>query len=226
MTGCKILIVDDEEAIRELVSMYLQREGFTATTAADGEEALIKVRETNPDLIVLDIMLPKIDGWSVCRQIRQTRTTPIIMLTAKDAEYDRILGLELGADDYIVKPFSPRELVARVKAVLRRTRTGAEPGEILSYADLTINRAAMTVEQNGQPVSLTPKEFELLWFLASHPGRVFSREQLLARVWNYDFTGDPRTVDTHIKRLREKLRSSETGYIKTVWGRGYKFEVM
>ncbi|MBO8128338.1 MAG: response regulator transcription factor [Peptococcaceae bacterium] len=226
MNGPKILIVDDEEAIRELVGMYLQKEGFTVINAADGEEALAKTRETGPDLIILDIMLPKKDGWDVCREIRRTHTTPIIMLTAKDAEYDRILGLELGADDYLVKPFSPRELVARVKAVLRRTQSGPGSDEILSYPELTINRAAMTVELNQQPVNLTPKEFELLWFLASHPGRVFSRDQLLSRVWNYDYFGDPRTVDTHIKRLREKLRTpTGTGYIKTVWGRGYKFEV-
>lgn len=222
-----ILMVEDEQTVQEVARLYLEKEGFRVVSALDGEEALEKVRSVNPDLVVLDIMLPKKDGWAVCREIRRHLAVPIIMLSAKGEEYDRVLGLELGADDYITKPFSPRELVARVKAVLRRSHsTGAGgPDEMLRYPGLTIDTAAHLVEVDGETVALTPKEFELLAFLAARPRRVFNREQLLAGVWGYEYPGDTRTVDTHIKRLREKLRGTGRNYLKTVWGLGYKFEV-
>ena len=222
-----ILLVEDEELVQELIRLYLEKEGYSVVSAWDGEEALNNFRSHNPDLVILDIMLPKKDGWTVCREIRAVGNTPIIMLTAKGDESDRVLGLDLGADDYVCKPFSPIELVARVKAVLRRTSLARQEGsQVLSYPGLTVNYDSHVVEVEGRKVSLTPKEFELLWFLASHPGRVYSREQLLAHVWDYDYLGDPRTVDTHIKRLREKLESgSNQRYIRTIWGRGYKFEV-
>ena len=221
-----ILVVEDEESVRELVRMYLENEGFRVETASDGEEALDKVKANTPDLIILDIMLPKFDGWTVCREVKKTSSVPIIMLSARTEEFDRVLGLDLGADDYIPKPFSPREMVARVRAVLRRT--GASPaagGRIITYRDLTIDRDANRVVVRDKEVPMTPREFELLWFLACHAGRVYSREQLLEEVWGYEYLGDGRTVDTHIKRLREKLHGNgEATYIKTVWGRGYKFE--
>jgi two-component system response regulator ResD len=219
-----ILVVDDEESVRELTRLYLEREGFRVETAADGEEALAQVANLRPDLIVLDIMLPKVDGWAVCREIRRELVTPIIFLSAKGEEYDRILGLELGADDYLTKPFSPRELVARVKAVLRRGSAGPS-GKTLRYPGMVIDGAAHTVEVDGQDLTLAPREFELLWFLASHPGQVFSRDQLLTNVWGYSYPGDQRTVDTHVKRLREKMPDKSASCLKTVWGRGYKFEV-
>ncbi len=222
-----ILMVEDEAAVRDVARLYLEKEGFRVVPALDGEQALEQLTAVNPDLVILDIMLPKKDGWSVCREIRRQTAVPIIMLSAKGEEYDRVLGLELGADDYVTKPFSPRELVARVKAVLRRSNapasTGAGPA--LRYPGLTIDTEARRVEVEGQPIALTPKEFELLAFLASRPRRVFSREQLLAGVWDYEYPGDTRTVDTHIKRLREKLRGTGRNYLKTVWGLGYKFEV-
>ncbi|MBU4532705.1 MAG: response regulator transcription factor [Eubacteriales bacterium] len=219
-----ILVVDDEQAVRDLARLYLEREGFRVETAADGEEALARVADLRPDLIVLDIMLPKMDGWAVCREIRRELVTPIIFLSAKGEEYDRILGLELGADDYLTKPFSPRELVARVKAVLRRGSAGSG-GKTLRYPGIVIDGAARTVEADGQNLVLAPREFELLWFLALHPGQVFSRDQLLTNVWGYSYPGDQRTVDTHVKRLREKMPDKSASYLKTVWGRGYKFEV-
>lgn len=222
-----ILMVEDEATVQDVARLYLEKEGFRVVSAFDGEEALEQVRAVNPDLVILDIMLPRKDGWSVCREIRRQTAVPIIMLSAKGEEYDRVLGLELGADDYVTKPFSPRELVARVKAVLRRSNApagaGAEPA--LRFPGLTIDTVAHQVEVEGQPVALTPKEFELLAFLAARPRRVFSREQLLAGVWDYEYPGDTRTVDTHIKRLREKLRGTGRNYLKTVWGLGYKFEV-
>lgn len=222
-----ILLVEDEQTVQEVARLYLEKEGFRVITADDGEKALEQVRSANPDLVILDIMLPRKDGWAVCREIRQYLAIPIIMLSAKGEEYDRVLGLELGADDYIVKPFSPRELVARIKAVLRRSSAtemiGAQPP--LRYPGLTIDTAAHLVEVDGQAVSLTPKEFELLAYLAARPRRVFNREQLLAGIWGYEYLGDTRTVDTHIKRLREKLRGTGRNYLKTVWGLGYKFEV-
>lgn len=220
-----ILVVDDEEPVQELARMYLARENFRVLSAYDGEEAITLVREQAPDLVVLDIMLPKLDGWTVCRTLRREQTVPIIILSAKGEEYDRVLGLELGADDYITKPFSPRELVARVKAVLRRVKGGPDEEQVLTHGDLTIDYLARRVELGGRELVLAPKEFDLLWVLAGHPGRVFSREQLLSQVWDYNYFGDPRTVDTHIKRLREKLRGGKTNYIKTIWGVGYRFEV-
>jgi len=225
-TMSTILVVEDEESVRELVRVYLENEGFRVETASDGEEALNKVKANTPDLIILDIMLPKFDGWTVCREVKKTSNVPIIMLSARTEEFDRVLGLELGADDYIPKPFSPREMVARVRAVLRRTSASPEAaGRVITYRDLTIDREANRVTVKDKEVAMTPREFELLWFLACHPGRVFSREQLLEEVWGYEYLGDGRTVDTHIKRLREKLHADgEVTYIKTVWGRGYKFE--
>lgn len=225
-TMSTILVVEDEESVRELVRMYLENEGFRVETASDGEEALNKVKANTPDLIILDIMLPKFDGWTVCREVKKSSNVPIIMLSARTEEFDRVLGLELGADDYIPKPFSPREMVARVRAVLRRTSASPEAtGRVITYRDLTIDRDANRVVIRDKEVAMTPREFELLWFLACHPGRVYSREQLLEEVWGYEYLGDGRTVDTHIKRLREKLHADgEVTYIKTVWGRGYKFE--
>jgi len=223
-----ILVVEDEEPVRGLIRLYLEKEGFRVVTAVDGEEALHKVTGSCPDLILLDIMLPKMDGLAVCREIRKQNSVPIIMLTARGEEFDRVLGLEMGADDYITKPFSPREMVARVKAVLRRVNLTEERKntQVIAWPGLVIDNSAKQVEMNGQVVPMPPKEFDLLWFFARHPGQVFTREQLLRQVWEYDYLGDPRTVDTHVKRLREKL-SAHTGrrYIKTVWGRGYKFEV-
>lgn len=225
-----ILVVDDEEHIRELVRLYLEKDGFTVVLAADGEEAVQKVKELHPQLIILDIMLPKLDGWDVCREVRKVAETPIIMLTAKGEEFDKVLGLELGADDYLTKPFSPRELVARVKAILRRTLqedTTPVDSDTVSMPGLTVNQSSREARVNGQEVTLTPKEFDLLWFLSKNPGKVFTREQLLTAVWGYDYYGDLRTVDTHIKRLREKVERDEpTPYhVKTIWGVGYKFEV-
>ncbi|BAF60866.1 response regulator [Pelotomaculum thermopropionicum SI] len=226
MASNTILVVDDEELVQDLIRLYLEKEGFRVEVARDGEEALAKLGFANPDLVILDIMLPKMDGWAVCREIRKTMATPIIMLTAKGEEFDRVLGLELGADDYVCKPFSPIELVARIKAVLRRARGGRDSPKVLSFPGLVVDYSGHRVEVDGREVALAPKEFELLWFLASHPGQLYSREQLLKNVWAYDYLGDTRTVDTHIKRLREKLEAgSEKRYIRTVWGRGYKFEV-
>lgn len=220
----KILVADDDESIVELITLYLRKDGFDVITARDGGEALRKITQHSPDLVLLDIMMPVKDGWEVCREIRQLYRLPVIMLTARSEDYDKILGLELGADDYITKPFNPRELVARVRAVLRRSRQESEP-RLLQYRDLIINLDEFMVTKEGQPVPLTRKELELLWLLAGRPNQVFSREQLLSRIWGYDYTGDTRTVDTHIKRLRRKLGSGESWDIKTIWGVGYKFEV-
>ncbi|NSW76401.1 MAG: response regulator transcription factor [Candidatus Atribacteria bacterium] len=222
-----ILVVDDEKAVCDLLKMYLEKEGFEVMVAHDGEEALKKVEHHHPSLILLDLMLPKKDGWTVCREIRKISDVPIIMLTARGEEFDRILGLELGADDYIAKPFSPREVVARVKAVLRRTQMqGGEKTKHLDYGCLFIDYEARMVKINGKELTLTPKEFELLWFLARNPSRAYTREKLLELIWDYDFAGDSRTVDTHIKRLREKLEEAGAPpCIKTVWGYGYKFEI-
>lgn len=224
-----ILVVDDEAHIRELVRLYLEKDGFKVTGAADGEEALRKVKTLSPQLIILDIMLPKLDGWEVCREVRKTARTPIIMLTAKGEEFDKVLGLELGADDYLTKPFSPRELVARVKAILRRTVPDelSAAGDKIILPGLVIDQSAREVKVAGQEVPLTPKEFDLFWFLARHPAKVFTREQLLTAVWGYDYYGDLRTVDTHIKRLREKVEKDGAAYhVRTIWGVGYKFEVL
>ncbi|BCV24350.1 MAG TPA: response regulator transcription factor [Firmicutes bacterium] len=229
MAQCKkILVVEDEARMRDLLRLYLEREGFTVVEAADGRRALEKIAQEEFALVILDVMLPELDGWTVCRKIRRTRDVPIIMLTARGEEIDRLTGFELGADDYVVKPFSPRELVMRIKALLRRACPQAvENREVLTFPGLSINRPARRVEAAGQEVPLTPKEYDLLYFLASQAGRVFTREQLLEQVWGYDFYGDLRTVDTHIKNLREKLKKAGQGaeYLVTVWGVGYKFEV-
>jgi DNA-binding response OmpR family regulator len=220
-----ILIVDDEPTIRDVVEQYLRREGYRTTTASNGEEAV--VRSADADLIVLDLMLPKMDGLEVARQIRSTRDVPIIMLTAKSEEVDKLVGLGLGADDYMTKPFSPRELVARVAAVLRRSSSAApQIGDIVRVGGLRINPQLRTVERDGMPVDLTAREFELLLFLASHPGQVFTREQLLDQVWDYHFPGDTSTVTVHIRRLREKVEPDAVrpSYVKTVWGVGYKVD--
>jgi two-component system response regulator ResD len=221
-----VLVVDDEESVRELIELYLTKEAFEVVHAKDGKEALRVNGEQHPDLIILDLMLPGLDGREVCRQIRSTSRVPIIMLTARAEEVDRIVGLELGADDYVVKPFSPRELVARVKAVLRRGTAAAEEAETLTFPGLRVDRTQHRLEVDGEEVHLTPTEFRLLWCLASQPGRVFSRAELLDKIWGYDSESDARTVDVHIKRLRQKTRAAEkrSFAIATVWGLGYKFE--
>lgn len=222
----KILIVDDENKILDLLRLYLESEGFRVEEAADGKTALEMLEDDSYDLLVLDLMMPGLDGWAVCRQVRAGSNLPIIILTARGDEMDRVLGLDLGADDYVVKPFSPRELVARVKAVLRRTRPAGEDPALV-FPGLVISPGAREVNVNSMPVALTPKEFDLLHYLARHPGRAFTRDQLLQNVWGYDFFGDARTVDTHVTRLREKLSrpGARAQYISTVWGVGYKFEV-
>ena len=224
--GRRVLVVDDEESVRELIKLYLSKEGFEVVQAGDGKEALRVNGEQHPDLIILDLMLPGMDGREVCRQIRSTSRVPIIMLTARAEEVDRIVGLELGADDYVVKPCSPRELVARVKAVLRRGGSSDEEEETLTFLGLRIDRVQHRVEVEGEEVHLTPTEFRLLWCLASQTGRVFSRAELLDRIWGYDSESDARTVDVHIKRLRQKTHASESQSVSitTVWGLGYKFE--
>lgn len=225
MASQRILVVDDEPGIRHLVRMYLEQEGFLVDEAADGQDAIARLGPGhNYLLVVLDLMLPLVDGWTICREVRQHSQVPIVMLTARGEEFDRVLGLELGADDYLVKPFSPRELVARVKAVLRRFAGNSQvPATLLHFDGLTIDHRAHLVKVGERVVNLTPREYELLYFLARHPGQVFSREQLLEHVWGYDFFGDLRTVDTHIKKLREKI--GDHRWIETVWGVGYKFEV-
>ncbi len=229
MGGKTVLIVDDEEQIRELLSLYFTQEKFIVAEAADGAAALLKIQEVQPDIVILDIMMPVLDGIEVCRQIRKISNVPIIMLTSRTQDDDRILGLEIGADDYVAKPFNPREIVARVKAVLRRTAAPQQyaNSDSLSFSDLTINMAEHSVTVFGQPVALANKELEVLWQLASHPGKVLSREQLLELVWDYSYAGDTRTVDTHVKRLRKKLGAGPDAPwdIKTIWGIGYKFEV-
>lgn len=229
MTPQRILIVDDERPVQEVLSLYLQREGFDVETAGDGEAALAAVQARPPDLVVLDLMLPKVSGMEVFRHLRAHSAIPIIMLTAKSDEVDRVVGLELGADDYVVKPFSPREVAARVKNVLRRAAAPApQPDEnqpVIRHGDLAINPLTYGVEAGGERLSLTSTEFELLHFLARHPGQVFSRDQLLERVWGYEFPADDSTVTVHIHRLREKIEPdpSEPRYILTVWGVGYRF---
>ncbi len=223
----KIMVVDDDPNIRELVRLYLEKEGFEVTCAERGDEAVKVFRASPPNLMLLDVMLPGMDGWQVCREVRKISNIPIIMLTAKDETFDKVLGLELGADDYIVKPFDMKELVARIKAVIRRFQVAEAPEKELVFPGLTINISQYTVTYMGKPLEMPPREIELLYFLASHPGMVFTREQLLEQVWGYDYFGDSRTVDVHVKRLREKLSGGEElGWqIKTVWGVGYKFEV-
>jgi len=221
----RILVVDDEPNIREVVDQYLRREGYETIVAADGEEAL--ARSADADLVILDLMLPKLDGLEVCRQIRGARDVPIIMLTAKSEEIDKLVGLGVGADDYVTKPFSPRELVARVGAVLRRAQgRPRQPGDVVQIGGLRINPQLRTVERNGQTVDLTAREFDLLFYLAGHPGQVFTREQLLDQVWDFHFPGDTSTVTVHVRRLREKIEPDpmRPRYVKTVWGVGYKIE--
>ena len=229
MANEKILVVDDDANICELLRLYLEKEGFEVVMAHDGEEAVAKFESEKPSLILLDIMMPKLDGWQVCRQIRQKSDCPIIMLTAKGETFDKVLGLELGADDYVVKPFDTKEIVARIKAVLRRSSpAGTAEGEVkeVSYDKLTVNMTRYELKVEGKVVDAPPKELELLFHLASHPNRVFTRDQLLDEVWGFEYYGDSRTVDVHIKRLREKLEGvSDQWSLKTVWGVGYKFEV-
>lgn len=234
MSKKKILIVDDDENISGLISLYLTKEFFECKIAADGETALRINSEFKPDLILLDIMLPGMDGYSVCRELRKDYSTPVIMLSAKTEVFDKVLGLELGADDYISKPFDNKEMVARVKAVLRRYENGTPvaaaleeeaPTEEVVCDDLVVNRSSYLVTQGGQAVDMPPKELELLYFMASHPNQVFTREQLLDRIWGYEYVSETRTVDVHIKRLREKLKENKHYAISTIWGIGYRFEV-
>ena len=224
------MIVDDDENIAELVSLYLTKECFETRIVHDGESALREMGGFLPDLVLLDLMLPGIDGYQVCREVRQKSQTPIIMLSAKGEVFDKVLGLELGADDYLEKPFDTKELVARVKAVLRRYKSPAptEPAsdeKQVAYPDLTVNLTNYSVIYNGKTVEMPPKELELLYFLASSPNHVYTREQLLDQIWGYEYVGDTRTVDVHIKRLREKINDHDSWRITTIWGVGYKFEV-
>ncbi len=223
----KILIVDDDKNICELLRLYIEKEGFETAIANDGKIAVSYFHSFAPDLILLDIMLPELDGWQVCREIRKTSNCPIIMLTAKGEVFDRVLGLELGADDYVIKPFESKEIVARINAVLRRIGKEEEaPKKDVSYENLSINLTTYELKVNGEPIDTPPKEMELIFHLACNPNRVFTRDQLLDEVWGFDYYGDSRTVDVHVKRLREKLEGVSTKWaLKTVWGVGYKFEV-
>lgn len=227
MENTRVLIVDDDPNINQLIKLYLEKEGFETETATRGDDALNLFKKNPPHIVLLDLMLPGMDGWQVCREIRKISTIPIIMLTAKDETFDKVLGLELGADDYMTKPFEGKELLARVKAVLRRSAPASNEKDTLSFPGLTVSLEKYEVYYQGKPVEMPPKELEVLYFLASHQNRVFTREQLLEQVWGFDFFGDSRTVDVHIKRLREKLPDSEQyGWqIRTVWSVGYKFEV-
>ena len=225
----KILIVDDDNNIAELVALYLTKECFETKIVNDGEQALKEFQAFHPNLILLDLMLPGIDGYQVCREIRHVSDIPIIMLSAKGETFDKVLGLELGADDYVIKPFDSKELVARIRAVLRRfnVKSPDVPSneKSVSYPDLTVNLTNYSVTYMGRQVDMPPKELELLYFLASSPNQVFTREQLLDHIWGYEYIGDTRTVDVHIKRLREKIKDHPSWSIATVWGIGYKFEV-
>lgn len=227
MNGVRVLVVDDEPMVLEVVERYLTREGFAVVTATDGELGLRAFHESRPHLVVLDLMLPKLGGMEVCREIRRTDDAPIIMLTARGDEMDRIAGFETGADDYVAKPFSPRELVVRVRAVLKRT---LDPGEIEGgtrvSGHITISRDTREVTGNGVPVNLTAREFDLLWFFVTHPGKVFSRLQLLEKVWHFDWPGDESTVTVHVRRLRTKVEvcPEQPAHLKTVWGAGYRWD--
>lgn len=218
-----ILLADDDPRIRAIVREYSQAEDWNFIEAEDGEDALSRFGSSSIDLVVLDIMMPRLDGWSVLKKIRQTSRTPVILLTARNEEYDRLLGFELGVDDYVGKPFSPRELVARMKALLKRAGASAAAAEAFTFESLSVDLGAHAVSIGGEAVALTPKEFDLLAFLISRPGAVFTRDQMLNRVWGYDYYGDARTVDTHIKSLREKL-GPYRDLIVTVWGIGYRFD--
>ena len=227
MANEKILVVDDDTNICELLRLYLTKEGYQVTTANDGEEGLEKFNQLKPDMVLLDVMMPKMDGLEVCRRIRKLGNTPVMMLTAKGETFDKVLGLELGADDYVVKPFDSKEVVARIKAVLRRcTPAEAQPDGVISYDKLSVDLTRYELKVNGKVIDTPPKELELLFHLASNPNRVFTRDQLLDEVWGFEYYGDSRTIDVHVKRLREKLEGvSDQWSLKTVWGVGYKFEV-
>ena len=225
----KILILDDDNNIAELISLYLTKECFETMIVNDGESALAAAKSFEPNLMLLDLMLPGIDGYQVCREIRMKSSLPIIMLSAKGEVFDKVLGLELGADDYMEKPFDSKELVARVKAVLRRYKpaaaaAGASDAKCVEYADLVVNQTNYSVIYMGKTVEMPPKELELLYYLAASPNQVFTREQLLDQIWGYEYVGDTRTVDVHIKRLREKIKDHQNWRIATIWGVGYKFE--
>ena len=225
----KILVVDDDKNICELLRLYLEKEGYSVILAHDGEEALLKFDTLRPELILLDIMLPGLDGWQVCREIRKKSQVPIIMLTAKGETFDKVLGLELGADDYVVKPFDTKEIIARIKAVLRRIGQNNQAEEVkeVRYDKLVVNMTRYELKVDGKVVDTPPKELELLYHLASNPNRVYTRDQLLDEVWGFEYYGDSRTIDVHVKRLREKLEGvSDKWSLKTVWGVGYKFEVV
>ena len=227
MPNEKILVVDDDTNICELLRLYLEKEGYVVKIVNDGVSAINAFKQENPDLTLLDIMIPKLDGWQVCREIRKFSGKPIIMLTAKGETFDKVLGLELGADDYVTKPFDTKEVVARIKAVLRRTAPASDTSDVkeVNYDKLSINLTNYEMKVNGVSVDTPPKELELIYHLASNPNRVFTRDQLLDEVWGFDYYGDSRTVDVHIKRLREKLEGvSDKWELKTVWSVGYKFE--
>jgi len=227
VTDIKIMVVDDDSNICELLRLYLEKEGFQAVVMPDGEQALAAFDTVKPDLILLDVMMPRLDGWQVCREIRKKSQCPIIMVTAKGEVFDRVLGLELGADDYIVKPFETKEVIARIRAVLRRSGVSDQKKErVVEYEGLSINMENYELRVNGTAIDTPPKEMELIFHLASNPNRVFTRDQLLDEVWGFEYYGDSRTVDVHVKRLREKLDGvSDRWNLKTVWGVGYKFEV-
>ena len=223
----KVLIVDDDKNICDLLRLYLEKEGYSVILSHDGEEAVVKFNVLKPDIVLLDVMLPGLDGWQVCREIRKKSNIPILMITAKSDTFDKVLGLELGADDYIVKPFDSKEVIARIKAVVRRT--GQSPAEMevreVRYDKLSVNMTRYELKVDGKVVDAPPKELELLFYLASNPNRVYTRDQLLDEVWGFEYYGDSRTIDVHIKRLREKLEGvSDKWELKTVWGVGYKFE--
>ena len=229
MTDTKILIVDDDANISDLLQRYFEKEGYNVKTAVDGVEGLSIFKIFEPDLVLLDIMLPKKDGWQVCREIREISSKPVIMVTAKGEVFDKVLGLELGADDFVVKPFDMKELSARVKAVLRRYHAHSNPNddEVIKFENIEISLQKYELKLKGKSVDIPPKELELLYFLASNYNRVFTRDQLLDKVWGFDYLGDSRTVDVHVKRLREKLEGvSDKWILKTVWGVGYKFELL
>lgn len=221
----KVLVVDDDKNIGEVLKMYLESSGYTVRVAYDGRDAQEIFLNYKPDLVLLDVMLPYIDGIDVLKWIRKDHETPVIMITAKGETFDKVLGLELGADDYIVKPFEPKELMARVKAVLRRYTSEVDSKEALAFDNLVIDVNSYSVTYKGHEIKMPPKEFELLYYLASNKNRVFTREQLLCEVWGYDYPGDSRTVDVHVKRLREKIAGGDNWQLETVWGVGYKFEV-
>lgn len=225
MENINVLLADDDKNIRDMVRIYLQNEGYSVTDARNGEHCLQEFSSKHFDLVLLDIMMPVMDGMQVLREIRKTSNVPVIMLTARGETYDKVIGLELGADDYVTKPFDPKELMARVKAVIRRSSLPESEKNVIEYKDIVINIDDYTVVYMGETIKLPPKEMELLYYLASKPNRVFTREQLLEQVWDFDYFGDSRTVDVHVKRLREKLPGNDSWSINTVWGVGYKFEV-